>query len=51
MSHGMLGDPMKNFHNLNSKSIGIELVNKGHRLGYQNYSNAQIKSLLNYVKL
>ena len=36
----------KNFHNLNSKSIGIELVNKGHRLGYQNYSNAQIKSLI-----
>ena len=32
----------KNFHNLNNKSIGIELVNKGHRLGYQNYSNAII---------
>ena len=41
----------KNFHNLNSKSIGIELVNKGHRLGYQNYSNAQIKSLIKLCKI
>ena len=28
----------KNFVNLNNRSIGIELQNKGHNLGYQNYS-------------
>ena len=36
----------KKFSNLNSNSIGIELVNKGHDYGYQNFSNAQIKSLI-----
>ena len=25
----------KNFKNLNNKSIGIELVNRGHRFGYE----------------
>ncbi len=37
----------KNFNNLNSNSIGIELVNKGHQWGYQNFSNLQIKTLIN----
>ena len=26
----------KNYKNLNNKSIGIELVNRGHRFGYEN---------------
>ena len=34
----------KEFSNLNNNSIGIELVNKGHNYGYQNFSNLQIKS-------
>ena len=40
----------KNFINLNNYSIGIELVNKGHEYGYQNYSSKQIKSLINLCK-
>ena len=36
----------KNFSNLNSNSLGIELVNKGHNYGYQNFSNLQIKNLI-----
>ena len=36
----------KNFINLNSQSIGIELVNKGHRFGYENFSKKQIKKLI-----
>ena len=32
--------------NLNYSSIGIELVNKGHRYGYESFSNKQIKSLI-----
>ena len=36
----------KKFTNLNESSIGIELVNKGHRLGYQNFTNNQIKNLI-----
>ena len=36
----------KNLINLNKNSIGIELVNKGHQFGYQNFSNQQIKSLI-----
>jgi N-acetylmuramoyl-L-alanine amidase len=40
----------KNFKNLNEISIGIELVNKGHEFGYQNFSNIQIKSLINLGK-
>ena len=32
--------------NLNKSSIGIELVNKGHELGYSNFSKKQIKSLI-----
>ena len=37
----------KKFNNLNNRSIGIELVNKGHEFGYQNFSKKQIKSLIN----
>ena len=40
----------RNFENLNSKSIGIELQNKGHKLGYQNYSLKQTNSLISLVK-
>jgi len=36
----------KNFKNLNDNSIGIELVNKGHQFGYQQFSQLQIKSLI-----
>ena len=37
---------MEKFNNLNKYSIGIELVNKGHKIGYQNYSHPQIKTLI-----
>ncbi|MDC1212800.1 N-acetylmuramoyl-L-alanine amidase, partial [Pelagibacteraceae bacterium] len=40
----------KNFKNLNENSIGIELVNKGHEFGYQNFSRIQIKSLIYLCK-
>ena len=40
----------KKFTNLNNVSIGIELVNKGHQFGYQNFSNIQIKSLIQLCK-
>ena len=40
----------KNFKNLNKSSIGIELVNKGHNFGYQQFPNLQIKSLINLCK-
>ena len=40
----------KKFINLNNASIGIELVNKGHQFGYQNFSNLQIKSLIQLCK-
>jgi N-acetylmuramoyl-L-alanine amidase len=40
----------KNFKNLNENSIGIELVNKGHEFGYQNFSNIQITSLIKLCK-
>jgi len=35
------------FKNLNENSIGIELVNKGHQIGYTSFSNKQISSLVN----
>ena len=41
----------KNFKNLNENSIGIELVNKGHEFGYQNFSNTQITSLINLCRI
>ena len=37
----------KKVTNLNEDSIGIELVNKGHSLGYENFSKKQIKILIN----
>jgi len=36
----------KNFINLNNNSLGIELVNRGHRLGYQSFSKIQINQLV-----
>jgi N-acetylmuramoyl-L-alanine amidase len=36
----------KTFKNLNENSIGIELVNKGHEFGYQNFTGAQMSSLI-----
>ena len=35
----------KKIKNLNESSIGVELVNKGHRLGYEKFPKNQIKSL------
>ena len=40
----------KNFINLNKYSLGIELVNKGHQFGYQNFSKEQINSLISLCK-
>ena len=40
----------KNYVNLNNNSIGVELVNKGHILGYQNFSKDQIESLIRLCK-
>lgn len=40
----------KNHKNLNSQSIGIELVNKGHRYGYENFSKKQILHLKILIK-
>ncbi|MDA9740541.1 N-acetylmuramoyl-L-alanine amidase [Pelagibacteraceae bacterium] len=34
------------YKNLNENSIGIELVNKGHQYGYQNYTKKQINKLV-----
>ena len=36
----------KNLINLNKNSIGIELVNKGHQFGYENFSNIQLNNLV-----
>ena len=41
----------KNFVNLNSQSIGIELVNKGHQFGYENFSKKQILKLALLCKI
>ncbi len=38
------------YKNLNKNSIGIELVNKGHRFGYQNFTKIQIKKLIQLCK-
>ena len=40
----------KSIKNLNPISIGIELVNKGHRFGYEKFPNLQIKSLIKLCK-
>ena len=36
----------KNCNYLNKKSIGIELVNKGHEFGYEKFTNRQINRLI-----
>ena len=41
----------KNDKFLNKKSIGIEISNKGHQFGYQNFSKSQIKSLIKLSKI
>ena len=38
------------YKNLNKNSIGIELVNKGHDLGYTNYKKKQISTLIRICK-
>ena len=40
----------KKYFNLNNNSLGIELVNKGHQFGYQNFSTKQINSLIRLCK-
>mgnify|MGYP001239706355 CR=1 FL=1 len=40
----------KNFKNLNKNSIGIELENKGHDFGYQNFTKPQIRKLIGLCK-
>tara|TARA_Y100000590_G_scaffold322926_1_gene365759 strand:+ start:13139 stop:13861 length:723 start_codon:yes stop_codon:yes gene_type:complete len=40
----------KNQKNLNKSSIGIEITNKGHHFGYENYSRQQILSLIKLSK-
>jgi len=40
-----------NYKNINENSIGIELVNKGHRFGYENFSKKQILSLIKVCKI
>ena len=40
----------KSFRDLNENSIGIELANKGHEHGYQNFSPLQIKNLIKLCK-
>ena len=36
----------KNFENLNRNSLGIEIVNKGHRFGYEKFTRIQIIKLI-----
>ena len=41
----------KRISNLNQRSIGIEIQNKGHFINYQNFSKKQILSLIKLVKI
>ena len=41
----------KTYKSLNKNSIGIEIVNPGHRFGYKNFSKKQISSLIYLIKL
>ncbi len=41
----------KNFRNLNKNSIGIEIQNKGHSIGYEKFSKKQINSLIKLMKI
>ncbi len=38
------------YSNLNKNSIGIELVNRGHKYGYQNFTRKQINALVKLCK-
>ena len=40
----------KKYRNLNINSIGIELVNRGHRFGYEKFSDLQINKLIALCK-
>jgi N-acetylmuramoyl-L-alanine amidase len=40
-----------NFKNLNKNSIGIELENKGHQYGYQDFPSKQIVQLIKILKV
>ena len=40
-----------NFKNLNKNSIGIELENKGHQYGYQDFPSKQIAQLIKILKI
>ena len=40
----------KSDKSLNSKSLGIEISNKGHQFGYQSFTKKQIKSLIKLSK-
>ena len=39
------------YKNLNKNSIGIELVNKGHKFGYTNFKKKQLSSLIKICKI
>ena len=41
----------KNYKNLNKNSIGIELVNKGHKFGYTSFKKKQLSSLVKICKI
>ncbi len=41
----------KNFINLNRESIGIEIVNKGHKFGYEKFTKAQISKIILLCKI
>ncbi len=36
----------RKYRNLNKNSIGVELVNKGHKYGYQKFTKVQINRLV-----
>ena len=38
------------YNNLNKNSIGIELVNKGHKFGYTNFKSKQLSTLIKISK-
>ena len=41
----------KNINNLNEYSIGIEIQNRGHSIGYQNFPKKQIFALIKLIKI
>ena len=41
---------MEKIYEFNNNSIGIELTNKGHQFGYENFSLRQINSLIKICK-